>query len=140
MNSILDGMEVMGSGGKLTDVDGINDKLVPVETGLFTHAPGSRMCDNCSEVLYKRVGTDMWAMLMKLSKNDFCYDSEKWTDGVPFNPEKMNNTAFPKTKEYDAKSIAFHRLNGVNQIALETSRGALAMARFVKASTPENLI
>eukprot|EP00929_Paragymnodinium_shiwhaense_P033988 TRINITY_DN18550_c0_g3_i1.p1 TRINITY_DN18550_c0_g3~~TRINITY_DN18550_c0_g3_i1.p1 ORF type:complete len:1013 (-),score=242.46 TRINITY_DN18550_c0_g3_i1:396-3434(-) len=141
MNTIIDGMEVMGSAAKqLSAVEGIDVRLVPVETGVYSHAAGSRLCDNCSDVLYKRVGTDMWALLMKLSKNDFCYHSEKWTDGIPFNAERVLDTSFPKPREYDAKSIAFHRLNGVSELVIESARSALAVARFEQASTPEVLI
>lgn len=34
------------------------------------------------DVYTQVVGSKLWALVMKLSKNDFCYGSSKWTDGA----------------------------------------------------------
>ncbi|CAJ1393855.1 unnamed protein product [Effrenium voratum] len=84
-------------------------------------------------------GGAMWALVMKLSKNDFCHGSPRWTDGQAFNPHKMLDGSMPNIQEYDAKSIAFHRLKGVTAIRLETSTGT-SEVHFERSDTPEKLI
>jgi hypothetical protein len=132
-----DGVEVVVS--RLENVL-LNPEEVPVETGVYTHKEDSRMCPGCGSVFYKQVGEHMWALVMKLSKNEFCYNSERWTDGLELEPYRMLDPSFPKHKEYDAKSLAFHRLAGVTQIIVESSKGAIAPTIFQFASTPEKLI
>ena len=81
----------------------------------------------------------MWALVMKLSKNDFCHGSSRWTDGQAWNPDRMLDSSMPAHKSYDAKSIAFHKLKGVTAIRLQTSTGT-SEVHFEKSDTPEKLI
>jgi len=122
------------------DLQMLDSKAIPTHNGLFKHEDGNVMCDNCSDVFYQIVGNDAWALVMKLSKNDFCYGSEKWTDGLPFNAAEMLDDTVPPPKEYDAKSVAFHHLQGVTAIKLESSRGETTTVDFAMGSTPETLM
>ncbi|KAK3239336.1 hypothetical protein CYMTET_50730, partial [Cymbomonas tetramitiformis] len=81
-----------------------------------------------------------WALVMKLSKNDFCYGSSRWTDGAAFNAHQMLDARLPNLREYDAKSLAFHRLDGVRQLRLETSWNREVTVRFAAGATAENLM
>ena len=38
----------------------------------------------------KIMDSDTWQLVMKLSKNDFCYGSSRWTDGNAHNANYMN--------------------------------------------------
>ena len=82
---------------------------------------------------------DKWALVMKLSKNDFCHGSSRWTDGEAFNADKMLDDSFPNHREYDAKHIAFHKLAGVTAIRLQTQSGS-SEVYFEGSGTPEQLI
>lgn len=95
------------------------------------------------DVLVREEGGDSWALVMKLSKNDFCHGSPRWTDGVAFKPEKMFDDSFPGHQEYDAKSLAFHKLEGVSALKIQTNTASFSDAvviEFANASTPEKLI
>ncbi|CAK9030889.1 DUF2341 domain-containing protein [Durusdinium trenchii] len=85
----------------------------------------------------------VWVLLMKLSKNEFCHNSPRWTDGKGFNEDKMLDENLPNHKEYDAKSIAFHTLNGIDTIKLQTDSAAFDEApevHFKHEGTAEKLI
>jgi len=58
----------------------------------------------------KSISGENWQLVMKLSKNDFCYGSSRWTDGAAFNTHLMNDATYPNQGQYDAKSILFHRM------------------------------
>ena len=105
--------------GSLTSIDGVSEKV-------FVKADDS---DDSS-----------WALVMKLSKNDFCYDSSKWTDGKAFNPNKMLDDSMPGHRSYDAKSIAFHEMKGVTALRFQTARGGDVIVKFEAGATPENLM
>eukprot|EP00435_Cladocopium_sp_Y103_P021955 s2486_g5.t1 len=99
--------------------------------------------DYGGDVLVRHSGGETWALVMKLSKNDFCHNSPRWTDGVAFKPEKMFDTRIPKHQEYDAKSLAFHKLEGVTAIKIQTNRKSFkdsVVIEFDEPGTPEKLI
>ena len=50
------------------------------------------------KVLQKTTDDSTWVLLMKLSKNDFCYGSRRWTDGQAFNANKMLDTSIPASE------------------------------------------
>jgi hypothetical protein len=56
------------------------------------------------------ISGENWQLVMKLSKNDFCYGSSRWTDGAAFNTHLLNDATYPTQGQYDAKSILFHRM------------------------------
>ena len=58
----------------------------------------------------KAIGGVPYQLVMKLSKNDFCYGSSRWTDGAAFNTHLMNDATYPNQGQYDAKSILFNRM------------------------------
>ena len=91
------------------------------------------------QLLVKEENGDSWALVMKLSKNDFCHGSSRWTDGQATNPHFLLDTSFPNHREYDAKHIAFHKLAGVTAIRLQTKFGA-SEVHFEGSGTPEQLI
>eukprot|EP00434_Breviolum_minutum_P044835 symbB.v1.2.040095.t1/scaffold6984.1/size21963/1 len=95
------------------------------------------------KVLLKKDGGKGWVLLMKLGKNDFCYGSARWKDGKAFNPEKMLDTSLPNPKEYDAKSLAFHKLEGIDAVKLQTDSTSFEAApevHFKATATAEKLI
>lgn len=99
--------------------------------------------DYGGDVLVRHSEGETWALVMKLSKNDFCHNSPRWTDGQEFKPEKMFDTNIPKHQEYDAKSLGFHKLEGVSAIKIQTNRKSFKDAvviEFEEPGTPEKLI
>jgi len=95
------------------------------------------------KVLLKMDGGKGWVLLMKLSKNDFCYGSARWKDGKAFKPEKMLDKTIPGWKEYDAKSLAFHKLEGLDAVKLQTDSASFEAApevHFKATGTAEKLI
>eukprot|EP00437_Effrenium_voratum_P035739 CAMPEP_0181487278 /NCGR_PEP_ID=MMETSP1110-20121109/47719_1 /TAXON_ID=174948 /ORGANISM="Symbiodinium sp., Strain CCMP421" /LENGTH=472 /DNA_ID=CAMNT_0023613745 /DNA_START=59 /DNA_END=1477 /DNA_ORIENTATION=- len=104
----------------------------------------SKDCKECGKMVMRHMGEDTWVLVMKLSKNDFCYSSTRWTDGKAHNPDKMMDTTFPNHAEYDAKHIAFHRLKHVDSILLQTRRPATfhksPRIDFDSKGTPQSLM
>ena len=116
---------------------------VPRNTSLLSQASGGGQLVNMpglGQVYVKEEGGAKWALVMKLSKNDFCHGSSKWKDGQAFNPDKMLDDSMPAHKAYDAKHIAFHKLTGVTAIRLQTSSGSSSEVYFDGHGTPEQLI
>lgn len=95
------------------------------------------------KVLVRMDGDSPWVLLMKLSHNKFCHGSGLWTDGNALKPEKMLNKEVPAFKEYDAKSIAFHKLKGINAVKLQTNAVSFKDApevHFKQEDTAETLM
>ena len=81
----------------------------------------------------------LWRLVMKLSKNSFCYGSEKWDDDKSYNAGYLANADLPSAREYDAKAKAFTTMK-TNELMLETSRGKSVRLRFVSLQTPQKLM
>ncbi len=81
-----------------------------------------------------------WTLIMKLSKNEFCYGSTRWTDQTPRNADKLLDTVMPSTQEYDAKSAAFHLIDEVTSLRFATSKNAAVTVSFASPATPETLM
>jgi hypothetical protein len=92
------------------------------------------------DVFFKVIDGQKYVLVMKLSRNDFCMGSSKWTDGQPFNSDKMLDDTMPRTREYDAKSIAFHKMEDVTELRFQTARGGDVAVTFAKGATPEKLM
>jgi len=114
---------------------------VPTQNGVFVHAAGDTMCDNCGDVYYEIDGSgNAWALVMKLSKNEFCYGSSKWTSLTAFGASHLNARVIPTEGQYDAKSLAFSHLQGVKKILIESNHGNTATLLFAGTSTPRTLL
>ena len=87
----------------------------------------------------KIINGETWLVVMKLSKNDFCYGSQRWTDGHSYNPEKLSDDSMPAQNEYDAKSSEFHTIQ-TSALKFVTARKKEVTVHFVSAGTPEKLI
>ena len=61
----------------------------------------------------KMIDGESDVLVMKLSKNEFCYGSSRWTDGSAYNTQFMNDDTFPDVTQYDAKSDLFHTMSGI---------------------------
>jgi len=81
-----------------------------------------------------------WTLVMKLSKNDFCYESERWTDEFGYNEQYMLDPVLPAAQQYDAKSLAFFRLQDTTKIRFYTSRGFGTSVVFAEPSSPRILM
>ena len=81
-----------------------------------------------------------WTLVMKLSKNDFCYGSSRWTDSSPFNESYLLDPTMPNAQQYDAKSRAFYELTDVNSLRFYTSRDTSVTVSFASASSPRTLM
>ena len=107
-------------------------------------AVSSKDCAKCGRMILRHMGDEHWALVMKLSKNDFCYGSTRWNDGKAHNPDKMVDTTFPNIRHYDAKHIAFHKLKHVDAIKLQTNRNRgfpeAPVIEFAGKGTPETLM
>mmetsp|Transcript_19777 Transcript_19777/g.37214 ORF Transcript_19777/g.37214 Transcript_19777/m.37214 type:complete len:511 (-) Transcript_19777:57-1589(-) len=107
-------------------------------------AVSSKDCPKCGRMVMRHMGQEHWALVMKLSKNDFCYGSTKWSDGKAHNPDKMTDTTFPNQREYDAKHVAFHKLKHVDAIKLQTNRlrgfPEAPVIEFKGKGTPDTLM
>ena len=107
-------------------------------------AVSSKDCPKCGRMVMRHIGDEHWALVMKLSKNDFCYGSMRWNDGKAHNPDKMIDATTPGIRSYDAKHIAFHKLKHVDAIRLQTTRfrGFLEnpVIEFAGKGTPETLM
>lgn len=120
--------------------------VVPYQTGLFTHNAMNAMCDNCQEVYYEVDNLlsgdhNVWALVMKVGKNDLCFNSSKWTSDSAFATTQMRDRSLPvKNSEYDAKSRAFYRLQSVSKIKLESHRGVTVTVEFAGTGTPAELM
>eukprot|EP00928_Gymnodinium_smaydae_P054055 TRINITY_DN37898_c0_g1_i1.p1 TRINITY_DN37898_c0_g1~~TRINITY_DN37898_c0_g1_i1.p1 ORF type:complete len:352 (-),score=61.76 TRINITY_DN37898_c0_g1_i1:9-1064(-) len=116
--------------------------LVPDTDGVFHHPPGDLLCNNCKNVYYQMGvdGVTAWALVLKLAQNQFCFNSSAWTTKGAINGDKMLNTVSPKPGEYDAKSIAFHRLKRVSALKFERNHGGPAVTvHFEGKDTPQQL-
>lgn len=90
----------------------------------------------------KTFSGEEYTLVMKLSKNDFCYGSSKWTDGLDFNMNLMLDDTFPNHKQYDAKLALFHTYR-TNKLLLEVMRGTTFSQipiSFNDYDTPEKLM
>jgi hypothetical protein len=85
-------------------------------------------------------GEGGWTLVMKLSKNDFCYGSSKWTDASPLNADKLLDATMPNSGEYDAKSTAFFLLADTDNLRFSTSKGAAVSVSFAEPSSPRTLM
>ena len=81
--------------------------------------------------------------MMKLSKNEFCYSSTRWTDGVAYNADRLLDATVPNHVEYDAKAAAFSTLV-TDTIKLQvyggTNNGGTITLPFSSAATVQNLM
>eukprot|EP00927_Polykrikos_kofoidii_P073192 TRINITY_DN69263_c0_g1_i1.p1 TRINITY_DN69263_c0_g1~~TRINITY_DN69263_c0_g1_i1.p1 ORF type:complete len:1010 (+),score=136.78 TRINITY_DN69263_c0_g1_i1:225-3032(+) len=124
----------------LSTIEEDDEESEPSDNGIHEHEPGDLLCNDCGKVLYKKLGQDSLALVLKLSKNEFCYDSDRWTDGLAYNPELMLNDSMPGIEEYDAKSLAFHRLKGVDALIISNAMGSSTTVEFELSNTPEHLM
>jgi len=123
--------------GNSTDREYLTPRA-PSRTGVFEHQARNKMCDGCGKVYYKFMGSAALALVMKLHAGGFCYEDPKWNDERPYKQELLLDDTMSNVS--DAKSLAFHKLNGVQEIILETQRGGMAKVTFTNASTPHDLI
>lgn len=123
---------------ELTEAESLDAKLDTLE------AVATKDCPKCGRMVFRHMGDEHWVLVMKLSKNDFCYGSKRWNDGKSFNPDKMIDTTMPNIRSYDAKHIAFHKLKHVDAIKLQTNRLAgfreMPVIEFAGKGTPETLM
>merc|ERR1719215_641109 len=84
-------------------------------------------CPGCGRVYWK----SGWALVMKLSKNNFCYSSGWWRNRRPLHAHLMYNQNRPRARHYDAKSVAFYKLRYANAIKLQTQRIGFSSAPVV---------
>jgi hypothetical protein len=111
----------------------------------YTMTTGVQELPGIGNVYTEVVDNELWALVMKLSKNDFCYGSDKWKDGVGHNLDKMLDATMPANEEYDAKSLAFHLMEGVTELRFVSSGGSRTSGgnvtvSFSSGATPENLM
>jgi hypothetical protein len=113
------------------------------------HESGDPTCDGCGKVFWKQEDGVSWALVMKLSKNDFCFDSGRWTDGNAFQQDNyMLDETYPNHAQWDAKSLAFHKLEAdaiklqvrINGHGSPQSFNDAPMVEFTDSSTPEKLM
>ena len=81
-----------------------------------------------------------WTLVLKLSKNEFCYGSGRWTDSQALNGQNMLTDAMPNAQEYDAKSKAFFLLSDVTSLRFSTSRNKATSVTFVSPASPRKLM
>jgi len=81
-----------------------------------------------------------WTLVLKLSKDQFCYGSPKWTDSSPHNEDKVTNPVLPNAHEYDAKSRAFHLLADTTELRFYTSKDKATSVSFSSPASPRKLM
>jgi len=80
-----------------------------------------------------------WTLVMKLSSNQFCYGSGRWTDSSALNEANLLTATLPNQGQYDAKSRAFWMLSDATSLRFVTDAGEVS-ASFVSASSPRTLM
>ena len=85
-------------------------------------------------------GEGGWTLVMKLSKNSFCYGSGNWTNSSAMNADKMLDSDLPNALQYDAKSAAFYMLNDVSSLRFYTSKDKSVSVSFADSSSPRTLM
>eukprot|EP01048_Picozoa_sp_COSAG05_P006214 COSAG05_NODE_393_length_10383_cov_34.037923_4_plen_2027_part_00 len=85
-----------------------------------------------------------WGLVMKLSKNEFCYSSSRWTDGNGYNVQYMQDADVPTHQQYDAKSPTFHTAL-TSSLRLQVDKGngqpaSLLVVNFDGTGTAEELM
>lgn len=81
-----------------------------------------------------------WTLVLKLSSNEFCYNSVRWTDQFPHNEQFTLDSVMPAGQEYDAKSRAYDLLHDVSSFRITTSRGGTVFVSFAEEASPRLLI
>ena len=87
----------------------------------------------------KSLNGETWLVVMKLSKNEFCFGSPRWTDGQQYNADKLIDDSMPTQNEYDAKSAEFHIMQ-TSALKFVTGRGKEVTVEFASTGTPEKLM
>ena len=112
-----------------------------LEDGLYSVDPdGDGGADAFQVYCDMTTGDGGWTLVMKLSKNSFCYGSGNWTNSSAMNADKMLDVAMPNAGEYDAKSAAFYMLTDVSSLRFYTSKDKAVAVSFADSSSPRTLM